>query len=110
MTDSVNVGWLPIALCPTDGVWRLVRLPDGSEVVAAFDGVGLLAKKRWQTKTFLVHNPARPSPVDSRVMMQPYDTFIISNLKEGLYPTHFRPNDTIFGEPTSPTTPGTMEE
>ncbi len=106
MTDHVDAeklasaGWLPIALCPTDGVWRLCKLPDGKEVVAAFDGVGLLAKKRWQTKTLFMHNPARPSPNDSSVMMTPYDTFMIADLKEGTYPTYFRPNDTVFGGPS----------
>ena len=99
MDDLEKDGWLPIVLCPTDGVWRLCRLPDGAEVQASFDGIGLLAKNRWQTKTFLVHNPARPSPVDDRVMMQPYDTFVVADLEEGTYPTHFRPNDTVFGPP-----------
>ena len=93
-------GWLPIALCPTDGVWRLVKLSDGNEAVAAFDGVGLLSKKRWQTKTFLKHNPARPSPVNEQVMQPAYDSFVIADLENGIYPTHFRPNDTVFGLPT----------
>ena len=92
-------GWLPIALCPTDGVWRLVKLSDGNEAVAAFDGVGLLSKKRWQTKTFLKHNPARPSPVNEQVMQPAYDSFVIADLENGVYPTHFRPNDTVFGLP-----------
>ena len=92
-------GWLPIALCPTDGVWRQVKLSDGSEVVAAFDGVGLLSKKRWQTKAFLKHNPARPSPINEQVMQPAYDSFVIADLENGIYPTHFRPNDTVFGPP-----------
>ena len=92
-------GWLPIALCPTDGVWRLVKLSDGNEAVAAFDGVGLLSKKRWQTKVFLTHRPASPSPINDLVMQQACDVFLIADLENGVYPTHFRPNDTVFGLP-----------
>ena len=92
-------GWLPIALCPTDGVWRLVKLSDGNEAVAAFDGVGLLSKKRWQTKVFLKHNPALLSPIDERIFEPSYDSFVIADLENGVYPTHFRPNDTVFGLP-----------
>lgn len=92
-------GWLPIALCPTDGVWRLVKLSDGNEAVAAFDGVGLLSKKRWQTKVFLKHNPAFLSPIDERIFEPSYDSFVIADLENGVYPTHFRPNDTVFGLP-----------
>ena len=93
-------GWLPIALCPTDGVWRLVKLSDGNEAVAAFDGVGLLSKKRWQTKVFLTHRPACPSPINDLVTQPARDVFLIADLENGVYPTHFRPNDTVFGLPT----------
>lgn len=92
-------GWLPIALCPTDGVWRLVKLSDGNEAVAAFDGVGLLSKKRWQTKVFLTHRPACPSPINDLVTQPARDVFLIADLENGVYPTHFRPNDTVFGLP-----------
>lgn len=99
MTDDA---WLPIALCPTDGVWRLVRLPDGSEVVAAFDANAIVPVRGWRTKAFGYHNPSRPSGTvygGVEQMTQPYDTFVISSLPEGIYPTHFRPNDTVHGAP-----------
>lgn len=95
--------WLPIGLCPTDGAWRLVKLPDGSEVVASFDGRGLGPMSRqWRTKTFGYHNPSRLSgEVYGGVeqMVAAYDTFVIGMLPEGNYPTHFRPNDTVHGSP-----------
>jgi len=82
-----------------EAVWRLVKLSDGNEAVAAFDGVGLLSKKRWQTKVFLTHRPASPSPINDLVMQQACDVFLIADLENGVYPTHFRPNDTVFGLP-----------
>jgi hypothetical protein len=101
-------GWLPIALCPTDGKWRLIRLPDGKEVIASFDGdsPGSFAK-HWRVKSFGYHNPSRKIGVVGGVgqMSEPYDTVIISTLKEGVHPTHFRPNDTVFGAPL-PSAPG----
>ena len=97
--------WLPIVLCPTDGVWRLVKLPDDSEVVASFDGRGLgPTSRQWRTKTFGYHNPSRPSgEVYGGVeqMVAAYDTFVIGMLPEGVYPTHFRPNDTVHGAPST---------
>jgi hypothetical protein len=98
-------GWLPIVLCPTDGVWRLVKLPDGSEIVASFDGRGLgPTSRQWRTKTFGYHNPSRPSgQVYGGVvqMTAPFDTFVIQSLPENVYPTHFRPNDTVHGSPAT---------
>lgn len=92
--------WLPIVLCPTDGVWRLVRLPDGAEVVASFEGEGLGPMARqWRTKTLAYHTPSRPSGTvygGVEQMTEPYDTFVIRPMPEGVYPTHFRPNDTVF--------------
>jgi hypothetical protein len=96
-------GWLPIVLCPTDGVWRLVKLPDGLEIMAAFEGADLgPVARRWRTKTFGYHTPARPTREKFggiERMTAPYDTAIISDLPEGVYPTHFRPNDTVYGQP-----------
>jgi hypothetical protein len=94
-------GWLPIVLAPTDGQWRYVRLPDGREVVASFDGDALGPRaRRWRTKAFAYHNPSRPSGEKRggvEQFTQPYDTFVIGDLPEGVYPTHFRPNDTVYG-------------
>ena len=98
-------GWLPIVLCPTDGVDRLLRLPDGREVVGNFDG-SPLGRNRWVTRTVAYHNPARiigqRGGVDQ--WSAAYDTYLISDLPEGVYPTHFRPNDTVHGKP-APTPP-----
>jgi hypothetical protein len=94
-------GWLPIVLAPTDGQWRYVRLPDGSETVASFDGDALGPRaRRWRTRAFAYHNPSRPSGEKRggvEQFTQPYDTFVIGDLPDGVYPTHFRPNDTVYG-------------
>ena len=96
-------GWLPNVLCPTDGVWRTHLMPDGSEVIACHDGfsIGPYAH-RWRIKEFAYHTPARPTgEVYGGVeqMRAPYDTFVIKDMPEGVYPTHFRPNDTVRGAP-----------
>lgn len=97
--------WLPIVICPTDGVDRLLKLTDGREVIGNFDS-RQLGRNRWQTRSIAYHNPARivgqRGGVDQ--WSAAYDTFLISELPEGVYPTHFRPNDTIHGKPT-PTPP-----
>ena len=96
-------GWLPNVLCPTDGTWRLHLLPDGTEVVAAFEGADLGPRvRRWRIKTFGYHNPPRPTGESFggvERFTQSYDTFVVQDMAEGVYPTHFRPNDTVFGEP-----------
>lgn len=97
--------WLPIVLCPTDGVDRLLRLSDGREVVGNFDS-RQLGRNGWQVRSVAYHNPARIvgrcGGVDQ--WSQAYDTFLISSLPDGVYPTHFRPNDTVHGaaKPTPP--------
>lgn len=106
---ALDGAWLPLVLCPTDGVWRLHRLPDGREVVASFQGADLGPMvRRWRVKTFGYHNPARLTGESIGGVEQhtaPYDTFVIQDLPEGVYPTHFRPNDTVFGDPAPPTQP-----
>jgi len=97
-------GWLPIVLCPTDGVLRSLRLPDGSEIAGYFDGPHnrLGATQRWRKREVAYHNPARiigqRGGVDQ--WSKAYNTYIDSDLPEGVYPTHFRPNDTVFGSPS----------
>jgi len=96
-------GWLPIVLCPTDGEWRLCKLPDGSEVVASFQGQDLGPMVRqWRVREFGYHNPARPTgEIFGGVerIAPAYDTAVIKNLPEGVYPIYFRPNDTVHGHP-----------
>lgn len=96
-------GWLPNVLCPTDGVWRVHKLPDESVVVASFDGYSIGEHaSRWRVKALAYHNPARPTgEVRGGIerMSAPYNTFVISDLPEGVTPTHFRPNDTVHGRP-----------
>lgn len=93
--------WLPAILCPTDGVWRRVKLPDGSEVTASFEGEGLgPMARRWRTKSFGYHTPSRPTGEVFGGVEQhsaPFNTFVISGMPEGVYPVYFRPNDTVFG-------------
>ncbi len=101
LRERERSAWLPIVLCPTDGVWRLVKLPDGSEVVAAFTGdYPGPTTRRWRKKSFGYRNPSRPTGETRGGVEQysaPFDTFIIEMLPEGVYPTHFRPNDTVHG-------------
>lgn len=100
--EKLEDGWLPNVLCPTDGEWRLHKLPDGAEVVAAFDGHAI-GDRRWLIKSFGYHNPSRPNgQVVGGVerMTTAYDTFVVTSMPEGVFPTQFRPNDTVFGKPT----------
>jgi len=94
-------GWLPIVLCPTDGEWRLCKLPDGSEVVASFQGQDLGPfVRRWRVREFGYHNPAHPTgEIFGGVerIAPAYDTAVIKDLPEGVYPIYFRPNDTVYG-------------
>ena len=93
-------GWLPIVLCPTDGVDRLLRLTDGREVVGCFES-GLLRRNTWKVRTVAYHNPARIIGQHGGVdqWSAAYDTYLISELPDGVLPTHFRPNDTVYGKP-----------
>ena len=99
-TARLREGWLPIVLCPTDGVERMTLLSDGSEVVARFDA-GLLRSNRWEVITVAYHNPSRI--VGQRGGMdqwsEAYDTYLVSPLPDGVVATHFRPNDTVHGRP-----------
>lgn len=107
--------WLPIALCPTDGVDRLLLLPDGREVVGAFHSGNLVGPQGWITKTPFEHDepvyeyplrggliigPMKPTerePERKKIGTRKAITWIVGKLPEGIYPTHFRPNDTVYG-------------
>lgn len=108
-------GWLPVVLCPTDGVDRALLLPDGREVVGAFHN-GLGRRAGWRTASPMeVERPvyeypsrggfiapadeykSRPEPERKQTGTRKDIVWVIGNLPEGVYPTHFRPNDTVFG-------------
>lgn len=92
-------GWLPIVLCPTDGVDRTLLLPDGRETVGAFSPVG--RPTRWRVVVEYMLRPAHKlDPIGGvERWSAPYVTKVYSDLPEGIYPTHFRPNDTAWGAP-----------
>lgn len=97
--ETKDAGWLPIVLCPTDGVDRALRLPDGREVVGNFDGSSL-SRRRWQFVSHVYINPERPTGAKRGGVEQiapAYPTHVIADLPEGVSPTHFRPNDTVYG-------------
>lgn len=107
LASAAAAGWLPIVFCPTDGVWRMTRMSDGSEIAASFDG-GWLDARRWRTRSFAYHNPSRPTgEVCGGVeqMSLPYDTHVIGDLPDGVHPVFFRPNDTTHGASAPATTP-----
>lgn len=102
-------GWLPIVLCPTDGVDRTLLLPDGREVVGAHHNPG-----GWrvcstierdvpvfdtQRRGLLPLDPTRKASEEARrqVGTQKGQMRLYGPLPDGVYPTHFRPNDTVFG-------------
>jgi hypothetical protein len=109
--------WLPIVLCPTDGVDRMLLLPDGKEVAGAYHNGGLGQPQGWETKTpFDYERPvyeyplkggflgmpweqrhSRPEPEPKQIGVRKEIMWLIGKLPEGVYPTHFRPNDTVHG-------------
>lgn len=97
-------GWLPIVLCPTDGVNRALLLPDGEEVVGSFGE----PSNRWRVWRASIPIPSRPLEPIGGVLREtaPYRMRVVSDLPTNVYPTHFRPNDTVFGRPASPTPQG----
>lgn len=109
--------WLPISLCPTDGVDRMLLLPDGREVVGAYHNGGLGQPQGWETKTpveyerplyeYPMHGGFIADPAKVRPLRDPEPKqigtrkevmWLIGRLPEGVYPTHFRPNDTVYGD------------
>ena len=109
-------GWLRIVLCPTDGVDRRLLLPDGREVIGAYHKGGLGQSSGWKTKTpvefnvpvyedrprggFIPDFVPRPRPPErepKQIGTRKQVTWVIGELPEGVYPTHFRPNDTVYG-------------
>lgn len=121
MNDNATQGWLPIVLCPTDGVDRRLLLPDGREVVGAYHNGGFGQPQGWETKTPLEYErPIYEYPLQGGFMPMPWDAprikrgkvaepkqvgtrkqvaWVVGRLPDGVYPTHFRPNDTVFGDP-----------
>lgn len=114
-----NDGWLPIVLCPTDGVDRALLLPDGSEVVGAHHAGGLGRHSGWYTASPMeVDRPvyeevlrggfivepfvARAEPKRKQIGTRKETMWVSGKLPEGVYPTHFRPNDTVHGKPKGP--------
>lgn len=109
-------GWLPIVLCPTDGVDRRLMLPDGSEVIGAYHKGGLGQSSGWKTKKaiemdfpvygerlkggFIPDFTPRPRPPEPEVKQtgtEKRTVWVVGKLPDGIYPTHFRPNDTVYG-------------
>lgn len=104
-------GWLPIVLCPTDQQDRALLLPDGREVVGAFHNPG-----GWMVTSTVEYDqavyeeplrggfiastelrPARPEPERRITGHRRAQMHVVGKLPEGVYPTHFRPNDTVYG-------------
>lgn len=111
-----KAGWLPLVLCPTDGVDRALLLPDGREVVGAYHNGGLGQLSGWHVSTpFEREEPVyeytprggfvadwskpRPhqEPARKQVGTRKVTLWLVGKLPEGVYPTHFRPNDTVYG-------------
>lgn len=91
---SVEHGWLPIVLCPTDGVRRALVLKSGREVVGEFD------MGEWRVVRNLITRPgAKLEPLGGvERTSDPIITHVMERLRDD-YPTHFRPNDTVHGRP-----------
>jgi len=98
-----EAGFLPIGLCPTDGVPRTLRLPDGSEVVGYFNG-------RWMAVTTIEYAglsngmakggfaEAGKAPAITHDQVEtPRSMTRAGAMPDGVYPTRFRPNDTVYG-------------
>lgn len=109
-------GWLPIVLCPTDEQDRRLMLPDGSEVIGAYHKGGLGQSSGWKTKKsiemdfpvyeerlkggFIPDFIPRPRPPEREPVQtgtEKRTVWVVGKLPEGVYPTHFRPNDTVYG-------------
>jgi hypothetical protein len=120
-----ETGWLPIVLCPTDGVDRMLMLPDGTEIVGAYHNGGLGQRAGWKTaRPVDFDRPVYEQPLRGGFLDMPWEArasqpepepkqtgtrketmWLISELPEGVYPTHFRPNDTVWGDARSALTP-----
>lgn len=108
MTNLAEKGWLPIVLCPTDGVNRALMLPDGSEVVGCHANPG-----GWQTCEVIAYDmptkevvrggflpmELRPTPtaIERVTGSRTVSMTVYGKLPDGIYPSHFRPNDTVYG-------------
>lgn len=110
-------GWLPIVLCPTDGVDRMLLLPDGKEIIGAYHNGGFGERAGWKTAAPLkVERPvyeetlrggfiaepwkhhSTPEPARKQIGTREETIWLMGELPEGTYPTHFRPNDTVYGD------------
>lgn len=122
-------GWLPIVLCPTDGVDRRLMLPDGREVIGAHHNGGLGQASGWLTKeAFEYDEPVyeeqlrggfiadfvprahRPAPDRKQIGTRKAVMWKVGKLPEGVYPTHFRPNDTVYGRADAKVSPAVAEQ
>ena len=99
-------GWLPLILCPTDGVDRALLLPDGREVVGAHNPGGWTVAVeviQYEAPIYAPHGGFHPSiepkrlPERKQVGTVRRKMHVIQQLPIGVYPTHFRPNDTVYG-------------
>ena len=116
--SETEKGWLPIVLMPTDGVDRMLLLPDGTEIAGSYHNGGLGQRAGWKTsrpvnmerpvyETALrggfIADPnlhhSRPEPERKQIGTRTDTVWLMSELPEGVYPTHFRPNDTVYGKP-----------
>ena len=114
-------GWLPIVLMPTDGVARVLLLPDGTETIGSYQNGGLGKQQGWEIRSpheydepvyeyeprmGFIADPTKmhhssPDPERKQVGTRKATMWVIGRLKDGVYPTHFRPNDTVYGAPTA---------
>lgn len=115
MSDLSAKGWLPLVLNPTDGVDRALLLPDGQEVVGAYHNPGGWRVCRVIDIEAPVYEdpplrggflpmdlrPLPPEPQRKQIGTRPSKMRVYGPLPEGVYPTHFRPNDTVFGDASS---------
>lgn len=110
--------WLPIVYCPTDGVDRALLLPDGREVVGAHHNGGFGEAQGWVVSAPHVFDEAvyeeplrggfiasvselaaRPStPPRKQIGTRKSLMWVVGPLPSGVYPSHFRPNDTVYGD------------
>lgn len=92
--DLSSKGWLPIVLCPTDGVTRTLLLKSGREVIGGFE------RGEWRVIRDVIQMPGvKLEPLGGVPRTgAPYLTHVMERLSTDL-PTHYRPNDTVHGRP-----------
>lgn len=116
---TATVPWLSIDLYPDDNADRMLRLPDGREVIGSRRRNLLGTPNGWQTKTphefdepiyeeplrggFMIDARKRGAvePERKQVGTRKAVMWIVGDLPDDMAPTHYRPNDTILGDPKS---------